>query len=83
VKLAEEESATQAFSAIQLCSQTFHLTLINKVFLSFHVFERLLTFAVNRVIVWGRLWGRIGIDGKKIGSFKRTNSGNAHQDWAA
>jgi hypothetical protein len=73
-KLAEREAAEQSFSPIQDRSSTIHLTLINSAFLSFHVLERLLTFAANRVIVWGRMWGRIGIDGKKIGSFKRTNS---------
>ena len=77
-KLAERESASQAFLAIQHCSPAFHLSLINMAFLSFHVLERLLTFALNRVIVWGRMWGRIGSDGKEIGRFKRKNRGNAH-----
>ena len=39
----------------------------------------LLTFAANHVTVWGRLWDRIGRDGKEIGSFKRKNGGNAHE----
>ena len=77
-QLAETESAKQAFSTIQTCSSMFHLAHINWLFLSFHVLERLLTFAASHVIVWGRLWGRIGSDGKEIGSFKHKNGGNAY-----